>query len=160
MKWLLLVVLLVAAAGAYYYLRVYEPVRYTSNEVYLTRYASVMIPGGGVYGFPPGTKLTIDASRHPVPGRIFVTDGVHQLAVEPDALTRNPHLAEEAASEDSQVQAQAVAGAAVAKAHVAKAEADAQANRAQDIERLNAKQNGRVYVPTPTPRPTAFPPVR
>lgn len=152
MKWLLLILVIAAACGAYYYYwHPSEPVRYTNNEVYLTRYASIMIPGGGVYGFPPGTKFTIDSSRRPVPGQIFVTDGTHQLAVEPDALTRNPSLAQEAANEDQQYQAQAAAGAAAMKAHVAKVEAEAQAKRAQDIDRMNALQHGAAHSPTPPP---------
>ncbi len=112
MKWLLVLVLVLAlaAGGAYYYFQLNPPERYSTNEVYLTRYASVMIPGGGVYGFPPGTKLLLDSSRRASPGTVAVTDGTHKMDVETEALTRNPKIAQELADADRQGQTQAVAG--------------------------------------------------
>ncbi len=155
MKWLLVLLLLLALAvgGAYYYFQLSPPERYSGNEVYLTRYASVVIPGGGVYGFPPGTKLLLDSSRRASPGAVAVTDGKHKMDVETDALTRNPKIAQELADADRQGQSQAVAGVAAAKAHVTKVEADAQMARARDIDRLNSKQRGMSPSPTPIPTP-------
>ena len=71
MKWLLVLLLVLAlgAGGVYYYFQLNPPERYSTNEVYLTRYASVVIPGGGVYGFPPGTRLLLDPSRRASPAR-------------------------------------------------------------------------------------------
>ena len=154
MKWLLvlLVVLALAAGGVYYYFQLNPPERYSTNEVYLTRYASVMIPGGGVYGFPPGTKLLLDSSRRASPGMVAVTDGTRRMDVEAEALTRNPKTAQEIADADRQGQTQAVAGVAAAKAHVARVESEAQMARARDVDRLNAKQRG-VILPPPTPTP-------
>ena len=153
MKWLLVLVLLaLAAGGVYYYFQLYPPQRYSTNEVYLTRYASVVIPGGGVYGFPPGTKLMLDPARRASPGTVAVTDGKHKMDVETDALTRNPKIAQELADADRDGQTQAVVGVAAAKAHVAKVESEAQMARARDMDRLNAKQRGITLSPTPVPR--------
>lgn len=163
MKWLLalLLVLALAAGGAYYYFQLNPPERYSTNEVYLTRYVSVAIPGGGVYGYPPGTKLLLDPSRRAAPGTVAVTDGKRKMDVETDALTRNPKIAQELADADRQGQTQAIAGVAAVKAHVTKVEADAQMARARDIERLNAEQRGvnpAALTPTPTPARPSGPP--
>ena len=147
----LFLVLALAAGGAYYYFQLNPPERYSTNEVYLTRYASVVIPGGGVYGFPPGTRLLLDPSRRALPGTVAVTDGTHKMDVETEALTRNPKIAQELADADRQGQTQAVAGVAAAKAHVARVESEAQMARAKDMDRLNARQRGVILPPTPTP---------
>ena len=156
-RFLPILVLAALAGGAYYYFQLNPPVHYATNEVYLTRYASVMTPTG-VYGFPPGTMFSLDSNRHGVPGTVAVTDGRHRLDVATDALTRNPKIAEELAAADQQGQTQAVAGVAAAKQHVAKVEADAQMARARDVDRLNAKQRSIILPPAPTP--TATPTVR
>lgn len=139
-------------------------VRYTNNEVYLTRYASITIPGGGIYGFSPGTKFIIDPTRHSLPDKVFVTDGVHQLAIEPDALTRNPERARALASSDQQGQAMSAAAVQAAKSHVSQVERDAQLSRAHDVELMNARQRlGGTPVPpkpVPTPVPRAVPSTR
>ena len=152
-RFLPILVLAGLIGGAYYYFQLNPPVHYSSNEVYLTRYASVMTPTG-VYGFSPGTKFSLDSTRHGVPGTVAVTDGKYRLDVETDALTRNPKVAEELAATDQQGQTQAVAGVAAAKQHVARVESDAQMARARDVDRLNAKQRGIILSPTPTPAAT------
>ena len=151
--WLLLVV---AVAGAAYYFLYFNPVsRVSTNEVYLKRYASVMTTTG-VYGFPPGTKLTLEPTRQVPPGTVAVTDGTHEIAVEPDALTRNPELAQQLADADQQGQTQAKAGVNAMKAHVSKVESDAQLARARDVERMNELQ--RKGLPIVLPTPVATPP--
>ena len=160
--WLALVLLIALAGGAYYYylyFEVSEPVRYSNDDVYLTRYASIVTPSG-VYGFTPGTKLVLEPGRRASPGMVCVSDGKYQLEVAPDALTRNPAVAQQYAEADRNGQTEAVAGVAAMKAHVAKIEADAQAARTRDVERLNAQQRGVIYSPTPTPVRTPTPPPR
>lgn len=154
--WLILALLLVVGgAASYYYLNfeVSEPVLYSNDEVYLTRYASVVMPSG-VYGFSPGTKLLLLPARRASPGMVSVTDGKYNLEVAPDALTRNPAIAQQYADADRSGQKQAAAGVAAEKARVIKVEADAQLARARDIERLNAVQRSAVPKSTLTPTPT------
>ena len=163
MKRLLIVLLFLAVAGggAYYYFRqfqVSEPVRYSNENVYLTRYASIVTPSG-VYGFDPGTQLVLQPARRASPGMVCVTDGTHQLEVAPESLTRNPDVARQAANDDHAAQAQAAAGVAAAKAHVVKVENDAQLARARDMDRLNALQRGVMSSATPSPFPTPPPPL-
>ena len=152
-RWWLLVV--VAIAGAAYYFLYFNPIsRAPTNEVYLKRYASVSLPGG-VYGFPPGTKLTLEPTRPVAPGLVAVTDGTHEIAVEPEALTRNAELAQQIAAEDQQGQVQAKQGVNAMKAHVTQVERDAQLARARDIDRINDLQ--RKGLPVTLPTPTAAP---
>ena len=153
-RWWLLLILLVAGGG--YYLWYYGlPLRAQTNEVYLTRYASIMTPSG-VYGFAPGTKATLDPTRQVPAGTVAVTDGKHELALDPDALTHNAELAQQYADADQQGQVQAAATAKAAKAHVIQAENQAQLKRAQDMDRLYAKYPART-LSTPTPKPTPAP---
>ncbi len=152
-KWLLGPFVIAGFCIGFHFLSIEAPVRYTNNEVYLTRYASITTPGG-VYGFAPGTKFTVDTARTPVPDKVFVTDGLHELAIEPDALTHNPERARAMSSADQAGQVQSAAAVAAEKAHVSKVERDAQLSRARDIEMLNTEQRP-VIGPTAVPlRPT------
>ena len=161
MKWLWPLLFLAVIFVLSRFLTLEEPVRYTSHEVYLTRYASITTPGG-VYGFAPGTKLTLDPTRRTLPDKVFVTDGTHGMEIEPDALTHDPDRARALAASDQQGQASAAAAVVAEKTHVANAERAAQLSRAHDIEMLNAKQN-HVTAPLSTPHPptpTPTPPLR
>ena len=63
-RWWLFLLLLLVAGGVYYVpvLSTLAPCALHTDEVYLTRYASIMTPGG-VYGFAPGTKFTLEPTR-------------------------------------------------------------------------------------------------
>ena len=107
-RWWLLGIILIA--GAAYYFLYFNPIsRVSTNEVYLRRYASITLPSG-VYGFPPGTKLTLEPTRPVGPGLVAVTDGSHEMALEPEALTRNAELAQQLAAADQQGQVAAESG--------------------------------------------------
>ena len=160
-KWLLLPLVAAVIFGLGHFLTLGEVVRYQNNEVYLLRYASIVTPGGGVYGFAPGTRLTVDPTRRPSPDTVFVTDGTHGLAIDPYALTHDPDRARALAVGDQQAQALSAAAIIAEKARIKKAENDAQLSRARDIDRLNAQQRGGLPPPPPPPpTPTPPPPVR
>ena len=152
-RWWLLGIILIA--GAAYYFLYFNPIsRASTNEVYLRRYASITLPSG-VYGFPPGTKLTLEPTRPVGPGLVAVTDGSHEMALEPEALTRNAELAQQLAAADQQGQVQLKADANAMKAHVIQVERDAQLARARDVERMNELQ--RKGLPVTLASPAASP---
>ena len=161
-KWLWPLPVAAALFAFFHFLPFEEPVRYTNNVVYLTRYASIMTQSG-VFGFPPGTRFTVDPSRHPTPVTVLVTDGTHELAIEPDALTHDPERARELATSDEQLQAVSAAAVTAEKKRVIKAESDAQLSRVRDLDLLNSGQRPGVpragaVPPAPRPLQTSPPP--